>query len=156
MWGIQGPGLLVVGALVAWAGLGWMEVDGGEDSYPKPRLVSRHWACLIAFSFQVAQRKNGIGRRHTRPLRLYSFSSTLPHLTESASQSAISHLLHTLCAQISVVLSDHCRLNNHCLPLTTLADTQTPQLLGGSWSPEASSEAWDLEPRYLGEMPWET
>lgn len=41
MCGVQGPGFLVVGALVAWAGLGWMEVGGGEDNYPKPREASR-------------------------------------------------------------------------------------------------------------------
>lgn len=71
-----------------------------------------------------------------------SFLSPLSSITSlnPASQPATSH---SVCAQSSKVLLGHLHLNNRGLP-------QAPQPLGQFQSPEASSEAWDPEPRYSG------
>lgn len=144
-----------VGGTVAWAlggrcpgGGGWVELGGGEDSYPEPTEAE---GLSYSSLFPGAQRKSGTERQH---LRFFPSPSCLlcpPSCHKiSVSMSCFTRITHPLYPQSSKVRSGHCRHDNHCLPSPPMqiADPSAPGLI--------SSEAWDLEPRYLGEMPGES
>lgn len=127
-----------VGGTVAWAlggrcpgGLGW--VEGRTSALSLRRLR----ACLIVASFQEPRGRVAWGGGISDSSRLIPVSSTLPHVTKSAFQSAISHLLHTHCVHRAP----------KCSPTTvTVLITACPHHPGRYPDPSApgliSFEAW--------------
>lgn len=159
-WALSGgcPGVL------GWAGGGGWR--GGQ--LPQLSEVSRLGACLRASFLQVAQRGREWNREETFETLPASLLSPLPSLRRlpslvslsslsAASQSAISHLLHAHCV--------HRTPKGPLLILIFITTAFFPPFcpcrqrlrLLSSWvylkSPEVFSEAWDVEPRYLEEIP---